>query len=416
MTRHDVIVVGGGLAGLTCAVHLQGAGHDVLVLEASDGVGGRVRTDVVDGFRLDRGFQVLMTAYPETRSELDYAALRLRRFSRGAMVRVNGAFHRVLDPVRFPRQALKTLRAPVGTGRDRLAAGMLRLGVGRGTVDELLVRPEMTTIDALRHRWRFSDEIIEQFFRPFAGGIMLDPTLTGSSRMFEFVVRMLIEGDAALPSEGMGAIPRQLRSALPPHAVRLGHRVERIEPGRVFTDRGDSFVARAVVLAAEGPESARLAGRTASGGWKSATCVYFVADAPPCSDPLLILNGEGEGAIMNLSVQTNVAPTYAPDRRTLIAVVPFEPRRPDAPIDDIRAQLETWFGAQTRRWRHLRTYHIPYALPEDVATNIPVEREVRVRERLYICGDHRSTPSINGAMSSGRHAARAVAADLRRAR
>ncbi len=413
MKKHDVIVVGAGMAGLTCAVHLHRAGYEVVVLEASNGVGGRVRTDIVEGFRLDRGFQVLLTAYPETRSELDYRALQLQRFFKGALIRIDGSFHRVADPLSHPQILAPTLKAPIGSIRDRLRMVWLRLGLSRGTPDDVLLRPEMQTIDALRRRWHFSDQIIERLFRPLVGGMMLDPSLTGSSRMFEHVMRMLIDGSIALPSEGMAAIPDQLRMSLPPHVVRLNERVTQLDPTRVITERGNSYSARAIVLATEGPENDRLSGRHEGITWRSATCIYFVADRPPYDEPMILLNGEGRGPIMNLNVQTNVAPTYASDSRALIAVVPFEARPPGASIADIRQQLEEWFGNDVRRWRHLRTYHIPYALPETTAV-LPVEREVRLRERLYVCGDHRNTPSINGAMTSGRHAAQAVAADLRR--
>lgn len=415
MHRYDAIIVGAGLAGLTCAAHLHRAGYDILVLEASDDVGGRVRTDVVDGFRLDRGFQVLLTAYPETRSELDYGALRLGQFSTGAMVHLGGSFYRVADPLRNPSWIRATLKAPIGTLQDKLRVGWMRAALSRGTIDDIFARPEVSTAEALRQRWGFSEQMIERFFRPFVGGITLDPELTGSSQMFEFVMRMFIEGEAALPADGMGAIPRQLYEALPKNVVRLGQRVRNVEMGRLVTETEASYGARAIVLATHGPESERLSGRPISGTWKSATCIYFVADQPPFTDPVLMLNGERRGSIMNVSVQSNAAPSYSPDSRALIAVVPYTPRGEDEPIDDIRGQLIAWFGGVAERWQHLRTYHIPYALPEGLTiSSVPIDRQVRLRERLYVCGDHRSTPSINGAMASGRHAARAVAADLRR--
>ncbi|MGI9176122.1 MAG: FAD-dependent oxidoreductase, partial [Rhodothermales bacterium] len=183
MTDTDVLIVGAGLAGLNCARHLHRRGIPFQLLEASDGVGGRVRTDRVDGFLLDRGFQVLLTAYPETRAALDYSALDLRPFYDGALIRTGGRFHRLADPLRRPLDAPATLLAPVGSLLDKLKVGWLRWNVLRGSVEDVFRRPEVTTLDALRHRWGFSEEMIDAFFRPFLGGILLDRDLQASSRM-----------------------------------------------------------------------------------------------------------------------------------------------------------------------------------------------------------------------------------------
>ena len=192
----DVIVVGAGLAGLSAARTLQAAGRRVRVLEASDGVGGRVRTDVVDGFRLDRGFQVLLTAYPEVQRSLDLPALRLQRFDPGASVYVGGRFHTVGDPFRQPSTALSTVMAPIGSVADKLRIARLRAQVRRGDVRELLRGHDVPTVEALRERG-FSETMIDRFFRPLFGGIQLDPTLGTSARMFDVIFRMLASGDSA---------------------------------------------------------------------------------------------------------------------------------------------------------------------------------------------------------------------------
>ena len=194
MTDTDVLIIGAGLSGLSCARHLHEGGVPFQLLEAADGVGGRVRTDEVEGFRLDRGFQVLLTAYPETQAALDYEALDLKPFYEGALVRTGGRFHRVADPLRRPLGAPATLLAPVGSIADKLRVAWLRWSVRRGSISDLLRRPETTTLDALRRRWGFSDRIVDAFFRPFLGGILLDRDLEASSRMFEFVFRMFSEG------------------------------------------------------------------------------------------------------------------------------------------------------------------------------------------------------------------------------
>ena len=200
------VIVGAGLAGLCCAKHLREAGQSSIVLQASDGIGGRVRTDRVEGFLLDRGFQVLLTAYPETQRHLDYAALDLRSFVPGALVHVDGRFHRIVDPWRRPVDALMHALSPIGSLADKARVARLRHRVLRGTLDALWSRPEQSTYAALVADG-FSAQMIDRFFRPFFGGVLLDPDLATSSRMFEFTFRMFALGDSAVPAAGMGRSP-----------------------------------------------------------------------------------------------------------------------------------------------------------------------------------------------------------------
>ena len=197
MAEHDavdVVVIGAGLAGLTCALRLCEAGRTVRVIEAGDAVGGRVRTDRQDGFLLDRGFQVFLTSYPEAHRWLDYQALGLSSFRAGALVRYGGRFHRFVDPWRSPRDLLAVTLSPVASWMDKLKVARLRHQVCRGSLEALYQRPEQTTAQALRDAG-FSDRIVERFFRPFLGGVFLDRELSTSSRMFEFVFRMFSLGE-----------------------------------------------------------------------------------------------------------------------------------------------------------------------------------------------------------------------------
>ncbi len=220
----DVLIVGAGLAGLCCARRLQSQGIRFQILEASDAVGGRIRTDYVEGFRLDRGFQVFLTSYPEARQSLDYQALRLRPFQPGALVRYGGRFHELSDPWRRPLASLGSLISPIGSLGDKLRVARLRARVLKGSIEDRFYDPELTTLGALQDDG-FSASMIDRFFRPFLGGIFLDAELRTSSRMFQFVFRMVSLGSVCLPADGMEAIPRQLASALPPGSIRLGARV-----------------------------------------------------------------------------------------------------------------------------------------------------------------------------------------------
>jgi phytoene dehydrogenase-like protein len=408
----QVVIIGGGVAGLCCALRLQEKDIPCVVLEASDAPGGRVRTDKVDGFLLDRGFQVLLTAYPEARRLLDYRALRLRTFAPGALVRIQGKLHRVSDPFRQPWTLPATLLAPVGSLADKLAIARLRSHVRQGTIEEIWRRPETSTLEALRS-FGFSQRMIDSFFRPFFGGIFLETELATSSRMLEFVFRMFAEGQAALPAAGMGAISEQLAARLTPGTVRLDARVEGIGDGAVYLARKrERIPAAAVVVATEASEAARILPDLRPPGFHDTACLYYAAPKAPVAKPLLVLNGEGGGPVDNLCVPSAVAPTYAPVGQALVSATVVGASGADERDleSEVRRHLTSWFGIATADWRHLRTYRIPLALPARKNLD-PAALPVRRKPGLYVCGDHRETPSLQGAMVSGRRAAEAVGED-----
>jgi phytoene dehydrogenase-like protein len=407
MVDADVLIVGGGLAGLCCARRLCGAGVTCRVLEASDAVGGRARTDRMDGFLLDRGFQVLLTAYPEAQQVLDYGALDLHPFEAGALVRCGGRFQRLVDPWRRPKHLLATAFSSVGTLGDKLRIAGLRRRVGRLTLEELYEQPEQTTAERLRDEG-FSTKIIERFFRPFLGGVFLDRDLETSSRLFTFVFRMFASGDAVLPSQGMGAMAQQLAERLPPGTVCTNSAVERLEEHRVRLADGRQLSGRGIVVATESRTASRLLGELQPPAARSVTCLYFAAERPPVDEPILVLNGEGQGLVNNLCVPSLVAPTYAPPGAALIsATVLGIPAIDDQQLESsVRQELQQWFGNQVQTWRHLRTYRIPFALPVQTPPALaPVAKSPRRQDGLWICGDYLDTASIQGAMVSGRRAA-----------
>ncbi len=419
MATYDVLIVGAGLAGLSCARELHRHGVSAKVIEASDGVGGRVRTDEVEGFLLDRGFQVLLTAYPEAQRVLDYDALELRSFYDGALVRAGGAFHRVADPLREPLAASQTLFSPVGTLADKLRTLRLRRAVRSPDLGALWARDEVTTRAALRERYGFSDTIVRRFFEPFLGGILLDPGLGASSRAFEFYFRMFTEGDTVVPARGMQRIPEQLAAGLDGHAIQLNTRVQRVAAGTVTLETGAEVKAPAVVVATDGPELAYLLGGFDPPASRSVVCLYYAADEAPTADPVLVLDGEGRGPegggpVNNLAVMSNVSPRYAPPGQALVSVsVLGNPAQPDGEVEaGVRAHLRRWYPA-AEAWRHLKTYRILHAQPDQTPPALsPPERPARLDRGLYLAGDHRTNASIDGALRSGRRAADAVLADL----
>jgi len=404
----EVVIVGGGLAGLTCARRLQARGRACRVLEATDAVGGRVRTDRVDGFRLDRGFQVLLTAYPAARRWLDYDGLALRTFTPGARVWFDGALHTVSDPNRDPAGLFATLQAPVGSLGDKMKIATLRAEARRGTLEDVFTAPETTALEALRTHG-FSDVMIERFLRPWLGGIFLDSSLGASSRMLMFVMRMFAEGDAAVPDAGMQAIPEQLAAGLAPGTVRVNAPVAAVGNGTVTLQSGERLAADAVVVATDGAAAAQLLPAIASPAWRPVTCLYFAAPASPLAAPVLALNGTGQGLVNNVAVMSDAARGYAPAGQSLVSVSVLAQTGTDDATEaaQVQAELEGWFGSGVRAWRWLRTYRVHRALP--VRWPLEMAAPLAISPGVWAAGDFQASASIQGAMESGERVADVIA-------
>ncbi len=410
----DVIVIGAGLAGLVCAHDLTRRGLQCAVFESSDGVGGRVRTDVIDGFRLDRGFQILFTNYPQVTDRLDLDALEVGTFEPGALVRVGDVMHRVADPIRQPRQLWSTLRAPVGTIGDRIRLLRLVADVRTRSAVTLLQRPDMSTRDRLTAAG-FTPTMIERLWRPLFAGIQLDPDLEVSRRRFDVILRMLASGDAGVPRLGMGAIPQQLAAQLPADTIRLRAPVRSVDGTTVELADGERLSARAVVVATDGPTAHRLLGAmVADPGSRAVACCWFSTAQAPWAEAVIALDGTSNGPARNLAILSHVSPSYAPPGISLLAAaVPGPDALDPALTSRVREQLAGWFGSTTHDWVHLRTDVIPHGQPDQRPPLHPRQR-VNVGGGVFVCGDHRDTASIQGAMYSGERTAAAVAAHLAR--
>lgn len=408
MSKDRVVIVGGGLAGLACAIHLKSNGIPVQLFEAGTTLGGRVATDVVDGFLLDRGFQVLLTSYAEAKRMLDFRALQLHRFTPGAAIRRNGKFHRVVDPLRSPQFALQTATTELATVADKLlVAKMSVLSSNCDPNDPKLAG--VSTADELRNIG-FSEQFIESFFRPFFGGIFLEGNLKSNAAMFRYLFRMFSTGYATLPAGGMGAIARQLAAKLKPSEYRLGEPIECIDDDGVILKSGERVTASHVVIATDWAAAAKIFNRQSLRPSRSVSCLYFAADSLPSNLPILYLNGERDGIINNLCFPTTIAPTYAPAQQHLLSVSVLDDlTSSDLHIEtEVRTELARWFGETASNWRHLRTYRIKHALPGQSPGIEPEFLNHRLNDRIFICGDYTEHASINGALLSGRRAAQAL--------
>ena len=298
----------------------------------------------------------------------------------------------------------------MGTIVDKARIAALRAELVRTPAAQLLRRPETTTAAALVDR-KFSPTMIERFFQPLFAGISLDPALGSSSRMFEVLFRTLALGDSAVPARGMGALAAQLAARLEPGTIRLHTTVSEVRSGAVQTDTGEIVTARAVVVAAEGPAAAELLQQRPPGS-KPQSCIWFAADEPPFAAGALALDGTGQGPVSNLAPLSVVAPGYAPPGETLLAAVCPGVVGGQELVAAARNQLAGWFGNGVSAWEELRLDVVHHAQPADYPPFNP-KRRVRLGEGRYVCGDWRDTPSIQGALFSGRRCGEAVALDLR---
>ncbi|HEV7204613.1 MAG TPA: NAD(P)/FAD-dependent oxidoreductase [Jatrophihabitans sp.] len=403
----DVAIVGAGLTGLAAAVRLHLAGLEVEVFEASDAVGGRVRTDRRDGLQLDHGFQLLNPAYPEARRVLDLDALDLRSFGAGVTVHRGGARHTLGDPLRLPSAALPSVRAPFGSLREKVAAARWGAAVGFGPVARIRRCPD-ESLEQTLHRHGLTGEIGE-IVRLFLAGVVAEDELLTSRRFGEFLLRSFVRGTPAVPARGMQAMPEQLAARLPDGTVRLNTAVRRLDGRSVVTDDG-TVAARAVVVAADPVTAGTLLGRPAP-AMKALTTYYHLAAQPPATNRLLHIDLDRGGPIVNTAVVSNVAPGYA-DRGALVATTVLGAH--GAELESaVRAQAGRIYGVEPAGWELAGTYAIGRALPA-VPPGQPLQRRVDLGDGRFVAGDHRDTASIQGALVSGRRAADAVIARLGR--
>ncbi len=409
-----VIIIGGGLSGLTAARQLQKDGIEFLLLEASDRLGGRVKTDVIDGFRLDHGFQVLLTAYPEAKHWLNYKKLDLQYFLPGALLlHPNGKRDRIGDPFRDFSSLMPTLLSSAGSIMDKIRILQLKNRLANQSISDIFQQKEMSTKEALSTEYKFSPKMIQQFFNPFFAGIFLEKELLTSRRMFDFVFKMFGSGNTAIPNLGMEEIPKQLAAKLPKEKILTNTKVQKIEGQNIFLTDGSSFTASHIIIATEATGLIKEFAPVKT-KYQSTTHIHFTSDTPPIKKALIGLNTNPKRLSNNICTINKVAADYAPDNQYLISVSIIG--KTDLSISElekgVRKELTPSFGKVTQTWRHLHTRNVNYALPDQRQVIHELSaNQFKLRAGLYTCGDYQSNGSINAAMRGGRLVAELISQD-----
>lgn len=458
VNQADVVVVGAGIAGLSAAHRLTSAGVTTAVLETAPCVGGRMSTEKVDGFRLDRIGQLLFTSYPELHLTPGLDALVLRTFAPGVLLHHDGRRHRTGAPAGTgsARGALNAVRAlagaPRGSGLPRSSgvpgspgtsrnsgtskspglqgssgvpsarAGARALDIGTPLrlrallgrmaatpVERLLARPEVPAAQALTARGTPA-RTADGFLRPLLTALLCDPELTTSSRCADLALRSFASGRLCVPEGGADALPELLAAALPPGTVHTGVRVTSVSTTSVTTAEHGEIRCRAVLLATDARAAAELLPGLRVPDFHPVTVVHHATDEPPATGAALLLDADRGGPVAHTAVLSHVDPSRAPAGRALISstVLGTPPQGVDTAV---RMHLSRLYGTPTHRWETLAVHHTPEAVP---AMRPPhdLRRPVRLLAGLYVCGDHRDTSTVQGALHSAHRAASAILADL----
>ena len=400
---YNIHIIGAGLSGLIAAQVLEQKGYHPTIIEATDRVGGRVKTDLIEGYQLDHGFQVLLTEYPMAKKYLDYKALELQKFYSGAVLFNDGKQKTIGDPLRNPSLLLKTLAANVGSFSDKLKILKLNAALKKKTLSAIFNAPETSTLKLLT-TYGFSQNIIQNFFKPFFSGIFLEPKLATSSRMFEFVYKMFGTGYASLPKAGIEAIPKQLKTKLKNTSWLFNSRVERVEDGKVVLSDGQELQSHFAIIATT-PDQLISNLKNQSTTWKSCDTLYFETENRLISKPLIGLLSNKETLINNIFYHTSIETTNTPQKQLLSVTVVKNHRLTE---QELQKRIEEELGrfCKINTLRFLKRYQISQALPN--LSNIQYDlapSETKIKDTIFLAGDHLLNGSLNAAMLSGEKAA-----------
>lgn len=392
----DVVIVGAGLTGLRAALEISRAGLAVLIIEKGDSVGGRVRTDRFEGFQLDHGFQVLLTAYPEYNLIPGFKNLQYGRFTAGARIWFGTEWRTFMDPIRETAEFFKSLKAPIASVTDLIKFAWYTQVLSGNDVSFInrSINQDLELID-------FSARFLDSFVKPFLRGVLLDPSLSMDAGLARFYLKIFSRGYAALPLNGIQSLPDLLAESLGREHIILNTPALTLRTKGVTLENGDDITARYVICACDALSAAALGGPEQTTPHASSTTLYFAADEPPYSEPIISLVGDGTGPINNLAVVSNVQPNYAPAGRALISasVLGHAASLPELELlEASRKHLYQIFGAQSADWEFIKSYRIHHSVP----ARPRVADGWIMHEDIYYAGDYLSYGSQNGALKAGR--------------
>ena len=412
MTKQvEVAIIGAGLAGLACAIELQKNKIDFHIFEASDGVGGRVRSDVIDGFILDRGFQLYNPSYAEGKRLLDYQSLDLKPFTPGVAIRDGKRLRLVVDPFRSKDFRFRLLKDLPGNTLSHL--GLVRYFLKYLiTSDAQIATTKDISAEASLTKSGIRGSFLEKLFRPFLQGVFLESELSTSRKFLDVVLKNFLQGIPSVPAQGMQEISNQLAAKIPKDKISLNTKILRLEANKLITQEGE-IEARKIVVATE-PSTAISWLNLEPKNMHSVTTWYFKADKSvnfiAKKKPILLVDAQKSGPLTNAVVLTNAAPSYAPDGEVLVSASAISPNE-NADLDSVKKHLAHLFGVNTDSWQLIKEYKIKEALP---AMNPPFSlvNSNQINNDLFVAGDHRATSSIQGALLSGTNTATLVKVSL----
>lgn len=402
-SRPDVVVIGAGLAGLAAARELCADGFEVRVLEARAEVGGRMATGVVDGFRIDRGFQVINPAYPRIRRLAPLTGLDLGAFAPGVSVATDAGTARLADPRRRPRWALDSLSGGTGSLTEKLRFVGYALAAARSSEADGSLAEDLEAAGVRGALYR-------RALRPFLTGIFLADPSQVSAAYGRLVLRSLVRGTPSLPAAGVGAFPRWLADRLPPGTISLGTPVSSLTGGKVRI-ADEELEPRHVIVATDATGASRLCGAAGRTDFADCTTWYFASPSSPGGSGSVLVDGTASGPVVNTAVLSDVVPGYSPDGRALVQATTLGLATDTDAQARVRSQLARMWRAPVGEWELVEVTPVPKALPL-LRPGAPLRPDIELGGFVWLAGDHVSTPSQQGALASGVRAARAVRAAL----
>ena len=399
----SIHIIGGGISGLIAARVLEEHGLSATIIEATDRLGGRVKTDVVDGYSLDHGFQVLLTAYPAAKKYLDFDALALQEFLPGSAIFKNGKQKIIGDPLRNLSLLLPTLFSGIGTVNDKVKILALNRRLKKKSIQNIFAEKEQTTRVYLENIG-FSEAIITDFFTPFFSGIFLENKLETSSRMFEFVYKMFGEGNAALPKDGIQAIPKQLFEKLKSTTIIFNTKVKSVENGSIKLESGETLKSNFTIIATQASGLVSNLKNQAT-QWKSCDTLYFEVAKREIKKPLIGLIAMHNALINNIFYHTSLQTSATATKELLsVTVVDKQNLTNKQLVTEVQKELKELCNIDSCTF--IKQYNIPMALPnlQDIQYEM-LPSETRLTETIFLAGDTQLNGSLNAAMIAGERAA-----------